>query len=77
MDFVKKNLGKSDRILIEGKIGHYTFTGDDGKRKYSGFIVASNIYKLGRQRTNNESVAAQSEPASKPEVAATASATSE
>lgn len=35
-----------DRVLLTGRIGHMTHTGDDGKRLYSGYIVADNIYRI-------------------------------
>lgn len=51
-DFVK-NLQRKDRVLLNGRIGHMTNTQPDGKKLYSGFIVAENVFRIAR-RTNVE-----------------------
>lgn len=52
--YIQNKLKKSDRILLNGKIGHMTSTGSDGKKVYSGFIVADNLYRIAR-RTHPQS----------------------
>lgn len=51
VEYVQNNLTKLDRVLVTGKIGHQTKTLEDGKKKYSGFIVADNIHKIARRKT--------------------------
>lgn len=51
-EYIQNNLKKSDRILLNGKIGHMTSTGPDGKKVYSGFIVADNLYRIARRTTS-------------------------
>ena len=48
-----KNLQRRDRVLLNGRIGHMTNTQPDGKKIYSGFIVAENVFKIAR-RSNVE-----------------------
>lgn len=54
--YIENKLKKRDRILLTGKIGHMTNTGDDGKRVYSGFIIADSIYQIA-QRSSSADVA--------------------
>lgn len=48
-EFVRNKLTKTDRIAITGKIAHMTNTSADGKKMYSSFIVADNIYRVARR----------------------------
>lgn len=52
--YIENTLKKSDRILLTGKLGHMTNTGEDGKKSYSGFIVAENIYQIARRPASTE-----------------------
>lgn len=55
--YVENNLTKTDRVFITGRIGHMTNTSEDGKKVYSGFIVADNVTKVvktGRSQTKSE-----------------------
>lgn len=51
--YINQNLKKRDRILVKGQIRHQTHTEPDGKKLYSGFIAADNIFKIAR-RTHAE-----------------------
>lgn len=51
--YINANLKKSDRILVKGQIRHQTNTEPDGKKLYSGYITADNIFKVAR-RTHAE-----------------------
>lgn len=44
--FCGDKLKTRDRVLLTGKIAHMTYTGDDGKKLYSSYIVAENIYRI-------------------------------
>lgn len=35
-----------DRVLVEGVLAQQTHIMSNGKKKYSGFIVAKNVWKL-------------------------------
>lgn len=50
--YIKNNLKKTDRVLVNGRIGHMTYTSADGKKMYSGFIVADEIHKVARRTTS-------------------------
>lgn len=53
-EYVDNHLAKKDRVLITGRIGHMTYTREDGSKRFSGFIVAEGINKIAR-RLKNES----------------------
>ncbi|XP_031623453.1 uncharacterized protein LOC116340868 [Contarinia nasturtii] len=62
-NYIENNLSKSDRVVICGRIGHMTYTNDDdGRKAYSGFIVAESISKIQRraksqaESTDNEKI---------------------
>ncbi|XP_055298988.1 uncharacterized protein LOC129566786 [Sitodiplosis mosellana] len=65
LGYVKANLKKGDRILLNGRIGHMTNTQPDGKKFYSGFIVAENIFRVARRTKDdaesNESAKVEAE----------------
>lgn len=44
--FIEDKLKMRDRVLLTGRIAHMTYTGADGKRVYSSYIVAENIYRI-------------------------------
>lgn len=44
--YIEEKLKKRDRVLLTGRIGHMTYTGDDGKKLYSSYIVAENIHRI-------------------------------
>lgn len=44
--YIESKLNKRDRVLLTGKIGHMTWTGEDGKKVFSGFIIADNVYRI-------------------------------
>lgn len=54
LEFIKNNFKKSDRVFIDGRIEHSTKTGQDGKKIFSGYIVAKNVYKVRRQSNENK-----------------------
>lgn len=47
--YIQNNLNTRDRVLVNGRIGHQTYTDADGKKKYSGFIVANEIHKVAKR----------------------------
>lgn len=44
-----------DRVLINGMLSRQTHIMADGKKKFSGFIVAKNVWKL-HQRVPNANI---------------------
>lgn len=52
--FIEDKLKIRDRVLLTGRIGHMTYTGDDGKRLYSSYIVAENIYRITSRSSSAE-----------------------
>lgn len=53
-EFTQNKLDKHDRIMITGKVAHMTNTSTDGKKLYSGFVVADNIYRVARRNVAAE-----------------------
>lgn len=51
--YIQEKLKKSDRILLNGRIAHMTSTGEDGKRLYSGFIIADSINRVAKRLSDN------------------------
>lgn len=47
--YIQNHLQRSDRVLLTGRIGHMTSTGTDGKKVYSGFVIADSIYRVARR----------------------------
>lgn len=44
--FVKNNVQMRDRVLIDGFLARQTNIMSDGKKKFTGYIVAKNVWKL-------------------------------
>lgn len=59
--YIQNHVKRSDRVLLTGRIDHMTHTGTDGKRVYSGFIVADNIYRVARRPKTTDAVESNSE----------------
>lgn len=53
-EFVRTQLQKRDRVLVSGTVLHKTHTDAEGKRKYSGVIVANSIHKVAKRANSNE-----------------------
>lgn len=49
--YIRENVGKKDRLLVTGRLEHLTYTGVNGKKVYSGYVVAQNILKIGKRST--------------------------
>lgn len=50
--YIENKLKKRDRILLTGRIGHMTNTAEDGKKVYSGYIMADNIYQIAQRSSS-------------------------
>lgn len=59
-EYIRNKLQRKDRVLLNGRIGHMTDTGKDGKKIYSGFINVTDIYRIAR-RTSTQVEANESE----------------
>lgn len=44
--FVKKNIQMRDRVLIKGMLARQMHIMPDGRKKFSGTIVAKNVWKI-------------------------------
>lgn len=43
-----------DRVIVRGQLNRTRFVNDDGKREYSGFVVAENIEKIAKRNQSNK-----------------------
>lgn len=55
-EYVRNELQTKDRVLLNGRIGHMTDTGNDGKKIYSGFLVVNDIYKIARRTSTRTEI---------------------
>lgn len=53
-EYVRDNLQKKDRVFVNGSLRHLTHTDDEGRRKYSAYIVANSIHKIAKRATWNQ-----------------------
>lgn len=54
-EYIKNNVKKTDRVLVNGRLGQMTHTQPDGNKLYSGHIEAKTIYKVKKGvRNSNE-----------------------
>lgn len=47
---IAENLEANDKVAVEGKIMHMPYIFPDGKKKFTGFIVANSIEKVQFQK---------------------------
>lgn len=53
--FVKENIQMRDRVLIKGMLARQVHIMSDAKKKFSGTIVAKNVWKI-HQRLPKENI---------------------
>lgn len=62
-DYARDHLKKSDRVYVTGSIKHHTHTDSEGKRQYSGVLLANSIEKLAKRRVKSEEIDAEEQNA--------------
>lgn len=55
-EYARDHLKKNDRVYITGSIKHQTHTDLDGKRLFSGSILANSIQKLAKRQVKSEEI---------------------
>lgn len=55
-DYARDHLKKSDRVYVSGSIKHHTHTDSEGKRRYSGTLLANSIQKLAKRQVKSEEI---------------------
>lgn len=55
-EYARDHLKKNDRVYLTGSIKHQTHTDRDGKRLFSGSILANSIQKLAKRQVKSEEI---------------------